>query len=555
MQPSLVAELVFNLLIVLAGGLIAGMICRRLGISLLVGYLVVGTIIGGGGLGLASDAAEELEYLAQAGALLLLFSVGIEFSLAELLRLSRYFLIGGSVQMVFVAVPVILVEVAMGMSWPAAFLVGAAIALSSTVLVYKALEEHGQSATGHGRRALGILLFQDFALVPLMLLLPLLVGGAPAAAEVWLTLAAKSVLYVAVVLGVRWAIGRWAVPALATLKSVELLVVFALLVLGTAALGAYAAGLPPVLGALAAGITLSGNRLSSQVDALILPFREAFSAVFFVSLGTLMRFDVLLAEPLLTVDWLLAALALKTAAGAMALRLTGLSWRGAFGMGLGLAQLGELSFVLLSAGVGAGVIPQQTYNRLLFIALGTLVLTPQLLKIGLRWVGDSIAADHGPQGPHWSGGDVDRALVIGLGPIGGRVASQLETEGRDVCLVDLSPVNLHSFAQQGFRTVAGDASDEEILRLADVEHCHLAVVTVPADQVAIDVVVAIRRLNHRCQVVVRCRYQANVAAVRRAGANAVVSEETEAAGALVRMLEQLQPSDDVVPPSAPAPAA
>jgi CPA2 family monovalent cation:H+ antiporter-2 len=544
-QPSSVAELVFNLLIVLAAGLVAGVAAKRLGISMLVGYLVVGTLLGAVGFGPMTEGQPGLEYLAQAGALLLLFSIGIEFSMEELRRLSRFFFLGGSLQMLLVAAPIVLLAALFGFPWTSAILIGSAVALSSTVLVFKALEEWGQTASGHGRRAIGILLFQDVALVPLMLLVPMLTGKGPQPGwQEWVLLAAKSALFIAVVLSVREIIARWLVAFLAELRSVELLLLFALIVLGGASLAAYAAGFPAAMGALAAGVALNGNRLSGQFDALILPYRETFAAVFFVSLGTLMHFGVLWDAPLITLGGLLGVLLLKTAAAAITLKVLGLTWRVAWAFGLGLSQLGELSFVLLSEGVGRDVISPLMYNRMLFIALGTLILTPQLLRTGLRWAEEEEESEQSATARVVAAPPVERALVVGLGPIGSQVASQLEIHGRDVCLIDLSPVNLHPYAQQGFRTIAGDGSDPEILHRADIDRCRLAVVTVPDDEAARQVVSAIRLLNPACTIVVRCRYQANAGPIRRAGANTVISEEAEAGGAIVRLLGQIAPGPE-----------
>ena len=538
-----------DLLIVLAVGLVAGAACKRLGVSLLVGYLIVGALLGNGALSLVTQENHELEYLARAGALLLLFSVGIEFSLEELVRLSRYFLIGGTVQMVLVAVPLTATCLAFGMTWNAAILAGSAGALSSTVLVFKALAEWGQTASPHGRRAIGILLFQDVALVPLMLLVPLLTKtGEPPSTAAYAILGGKSLSFIIAVLVLRRLIGRWIVPTLARLRSVELVVLFALSLLGGVCLGAYALGLPPAIGALAAGIMLSGNRLSKQVDTIVLPFRESFAAVFFVTLGTLLNPVVFLQEPLLLTAGLVGMLVLKTAGAALALKLIGLRWAAALGTGLGLAQLGEFSFLVLAEGVGQGVISSADYNRMLFVALGTLILTPQLLKFGLRWTGQ--ASDEQEQGDHGRRGDsqVRRALVIGIGLIGRQIASRLEILGVDVCLVDLSPINLHLFAQQGFDTVAGDARDPAVLGRAQAGRCRLVVVSVPDDDVARQVVRAVRELNRTTAIVVRCRYQSNIGRVRKAGASVVISEEAEASDALLQSCEQIVdlavPSED-----------
>jgi CPA2 family monovalent cation:H+ antiporter-2 len=528
-----------DLLIVLAAGLLAGAACKRLGVSPLVGYLVVGGLIGNGALGLVTQENHELEYLARTGALLLLFSIGIEFSIEELFRLSRYFLIGGTVQMVLVAVPLTATYVAFGMTWNAAILAGTAGALSSTILVFKALAEWGPTATPHGRRAIGILLFQDVALVPLMLLVPLLTKtGQPPSVAAYAVLVGKSLIFVAGVVLLRQLIRRWIVPMLARLRSVEIALLFALSLLGGACWAAFSLGLPPAIGALAAGIMLSGNRLSKQLDTIVLPFRETFAAVFFVTLGTLLNPLAFLQEPVLLTAGLAGMLMLKTAAATLALRLIGLRWTAAMGMGLGLAQLGEFSFLVLAEGVGQGVISSADYNRMLFVALGTLILTPQLLKLGLRWTGGMPDEHHEVKQAGFHTQATEHAIVIGVGPIGRQVASRLEIMGVDVYLLDLSPINLHAFAQQGFHTVAGDARDPQVLQRADAAHCGLAVVSVPDDEVANQIVRTLRGLNPAAAIVVRCRYQANIGRAKKAGANAVISEEAEASGALLRWCER-----------------
>lgn len=540
MDHTALTSLIHDLLIVLAAGLLAGTISKRLGLSVLVGYLLIGGVIGSGGLGLVAAENNQLETLAEIGVLLLLFAIGVEFSLEELLRLGRSFLIGGSVEMLLVGLPLGAAAAVFGAPWQAALLIGAATAFSSTVLVFKALEEWGQTASPHGRRGIGILLFQDAMLVPLMLLMPLLAGdvpGDPSAA--FAVLALKTLAVLGLVPAARIVVQRWVAPFLSRQRSVELVVLFAVIVVSAGTFVALLLGLPPILGAFAAGLVLNGNRLTKQIDALVLPFRETFAAVFFVSLGAFIRFDTLLDAPLATVGTLVGVLLVKTLASAVALRLTGLRWPAAVGMGLGLAQVGEFAFVLLSVGLAEEVIQPLTYNVIVFVAVGTLVLTPQLLKVGLRWAQRAPVAEHEiairPTAP---GDDIPRALVAGIGPLGAEVASQLETKGYDACLIDFSPVNLHPFAQQGFRTLAGDASDGDLLRRADAPHCRLAVVAVPDDAQARRIVSAIRQLNASCPLLVRCRYGASQQELRKLGATAVLSEEAELSRPLLALVEK-----------------
>lgn len=535
-----ITQIVTDILIVLAAGLIAGTVCRRLQASLLIGYLVVGALIGKGGLHLAFRHHDQVEHLAEVGALLLLFSVGIEFSLDELYRLSRFFFVGGMLQMSLVAVPLIGVTLAFQMPWNVAVLLGFACALSSTVLVFRALTELGQADSPHGKRAVGILLFQDVALVPLLLVIPMITGkGDPPTISAFALLGATSTVFVAGVLVVRHVVRRWIVPLLANLRSVELVVLFTVCALGVICCAAHELGLPAAVGALAAGLTLSGNRLSKQIDTILLPFRETFAAIFFVTLGMLLEPLEFFRQPVLLTSLLLGVVAIKTGAALIALKAIGLSWRASAGMGLGLAQLGEFSFLLVAEGVSEGIISTENYGRVLFVALGTLILTPWFLKLGLKLTADSASTESVRHRIAPRDTSVVHGLVIGVGPIGRQLASRMETMGIDVCLVDLSPINLYAFAQLGYRTISGDARDPDVLERCGIKSTQCAVVSVPDDQIAIDIVKSLRAANSECSILVRCRFETNVVPLANAGAVEVVSEEAEAAGRLLHYWEKL----------------
>ncbi len=529
--------LAVDLIVILTAGAVAGMICARFRISLLAGYLLVGALIGRGGLGLVANPGHDLEQIAEIGALFLLFSVGIEISLGELSKMGRFFFVGGSVQMVLTAIPLTAVAWWLGLRPAGAILAGLAGAFSSTVLVFRALSESGATHSPHGRRGIALLLFQDAALIPLLLLIPLVSGDGPAPSWTsYLLLAVKGIGFVLAVLLLHGWVGRIGVPRLAAAKRVELLVLVTLSLLGLICWGAYRLELPVAVGAFASGLVLSGTRISRQIDAIVLPFREAFAAVFFVSLGMLLQPREALSEPLLLGVGLVGMVAVKTVAAALALRLIGLSWPSAWGMGLGLAQLGEFSFLLASRGVAAGIITTQEFNRMLFIAVATLIATPFLLRWGLRWV-ESTEAD--APAPAWRAGTGGkRGLVIGIGPIGGQLATLLESRGVPLTMIDLSPVNLHPFAQKGFDTFSGDAREPGVLQQINVRECGLAVVCVPKDEVALEIVRALRQANPTLTIVVRCRFQLTAPRLLRAGARAVVSEEEESVGPLMRHCEK-----------------
>ena len=535
-------SLVYDLMILLAAGLVSALVCRRLNVSILVGYLVVGSLIGHGVLGWVQDEEHQLAHFAEVGVFLLLFSIGLEFSIDDLKRLGSSFLIGGGTQMLLVTAPVAAVLSLLKFAWQPALLIASAVAFSSTVLVFRALTEYGQAQRSHGRRTIGILLFQDAALIPLLLMVPLLTGSETAVgATIFAQLGIISLAFIVAVIGLRHVLAEWIIPIFANYRSSELVVLFTLVSLGGVTLSAYSVGLPPAVGAFAAGLIFNGNRWTHQIDALVLPFRETFSAIFFVGLGLIFDPGLLLQEPEILLVVLPAMIALKSVAAAVALKLTGLPSRSALGMGIGLAHVGECACVLVLLGVDSGVLTETDYQRVVAIAVGSLVLTPTLMKFGLRLV--HADAEEEERSAYGSQHDKEKhqAVVIGAGPIGRSIGSQLETNGYDVCMVDLSPINLHSFAQQGIRTVAGDATDETVLQRADLADVELIVVCVPDDGAATRVVKAARRLNRDCRVIVRCRYQSNLRKLKNAGATAVVAEESEAAIALIRLLKQSKP--------------
>ncbi len=532
--------LVVDLLIVLTAGLVAGLLSRWLRVSILIGYLSVGAVVGKACFGLVDDQSHQLEYIAEAGVFMLLFSIGIEFSLDELWRLGRNLVVGGTAQMLLVAAPVFMVMNNLGMSWQSAALMSAAISFCSTVLVFKTLSEWGHSSLPHGRRAIGVLLFQDAALVPLLLVVPLLTGSGKVASPLELaTLGATSFAFVAAVVALRFVLANWIIPLFASYRSPELIVLFTLVCLGEVTLIAYNVGLPPAIGAFAAGLVFSGNRWTKQIDALVLPFRETFAAVFFVCLGMLFDPRLFWHEPLLMFGSLAGLILLKTVAATVALRLTGLSWRDALGMGIGLAHVGEFAFVVVALGTEVGVISEHHFQQVVVLAISSLILSPLLMKTGLRWT-RSIDESDGTLFEVFDETEVGRqAIVIGAGPIGRQVTSRLETAGKDVCMIDLSPINLHPFAQLGFRTVAGNANDAEILALAHADKAPLAVVCVPDDETAVSIVENLRGINSDSVILVRCRYQAVEKKLVSAGASRVVSEETQAGVALLRILAEL----------------
>ncbi len=533
--------IIFDLLIILVSGFLAGLFCRFLKVPMLVGYIAVGALVGTGGFGWVGDQHHEIEYLAEAGALLLLFSIGLEFSLKELSSLGRHIVLGGTVQMMMVALPVACFGSAAGLPWRSSMFLGLSIALSSTVLVFKSLAEYGQTSSLGGRRSLAILLFQDIAIVPILLLVPFLTGrGSDKDIVDYMYLAVNSTVFIAAIPLLRKIMQAWIAPFLLSRRSPELIVLFVLSLLGALTAVTYKAGLPPALGAFACGLILNGNRLTGQIDALVLPFRETFSAIFFVSLGMLFNPEIIMHAPIFAAGAFVGILVIKSTAGCVAARLTGLAWRPSFGIGLGLSQIGEFSFILAFAGLQAGVIVQSHYDFLLVFALGSLMLTPLLLKTGLKLMADETSSEAFGENPaaHLVPNDVARAIVVGIGHIGKQISLHLETRGFFVCAVDFSPVNLHSLSLQGIATVTGDARNPATLERAHTETAQLVIVCVPDDAMVMDTVKVIRAHNPRCTLLVRCRYCLTADELNKLGADIIITEETATAKALLDVLAE-----------------
>ncbi|MEM6799718.1 MAG: cation:proton antiporter, partial [Planctomycetota bacterium] len=319
-------------------------------------------------------------------------------------------------------------------------------------------------------------------------------------------------------------------------RSPELVVLLTIVVLGLTTIGAGAAGLRPELGAFAAGLCFGGNRWSPQIDALVLPFRETFAAIFFVGLGLLVDVRMLVDAPVLLLALAVALIAIKAAAAAIAVRATGLGWAASIGVGVGLAHVGEFAFVLGRVASDSGLIERADYSRFATVAFLSLLVTPPLLKLGLRLTaggdpGDGHAA--GPRDPR-----PERALVIGAGPVGKQVASYLETQGANVTMVDRSPVNLYPFVAAGMDTVAGDASDPAVMRSAHGADAQLLVVCVSSDEAAERIVQQAKRLNPAARMLVRCRFEVSVRRFRQLGADFVVSEEQQAYSKLIGELDR-----------------
>jgi len=506
-------------------------VCGRLRLPTIIGYMLTGVVIGPSGLGVIGDV-HAVETLAEIGVVLLLFTIGLEFSLEKLLAMQRVVFLGGGMQVgVTIVAAMLLAHWGVGLAWPSAIFVGFLVALSSTAIVLKTYVDRAESDTPHGRMAIGILLFQDLCIVPMMLFLPLLSGQRTA--NLWyilktLGLAAGSVLLI-MLLARR--VFPFLLQWLVTLRSREVFVSFAVLAcLGTAWLTSQA-GLSLALGAFIAGVVLSESEYSHQIVADILPFRDIFNGIFFVSIGMLLSLEVL------TTTWpvVLGLVALivvgKTLLAFAAIKALGRTPRVALMAALGIAQIGEFSFVLLKVGAEAGLLEGAAYQTFLAASILTMLATPFLIALAPalgyqagRWTGIADTPDAGAaELPPVSG----HVIIAGYGLNGRNLARVLRAAGIPYRIIELNIESIRAGRKQGEPILYGDGTRREVLHAARIEAARVLVVAISDATATRRIAALAREMNPNLHIIVRTRFVSEMNGLYALGVQQVIPEEFE----------------------------
>lgn len=527
-------KLLSDVALCLGAALAVVLLFRRLNLPSVAGFLLAGLLIGPSGLGLIGDTA-EVQDVAELGIVLLLFAIGLDISLRRLVEYGRFFLGAGAAQLGLTALAGALLLAARGTSWSGAALLGFAVALSSTAIVLKVLSGRGEIATPHGQLALGVLIFQDIAVIPAMALLAVLAVGAgnPAAAAVAVVKALAG-------MGTLLFAGRYVAPRLfaqaARSRSREvfsLLVVF--LLLGTAWL-ASRFGLSLAMGAFLAGLILAESDYGPQALAEIIPVKETFSGLFFTSLGMLLdlRFAAASAGTLLG----LAALAVagKALLATVACRLVHPSWRISLTAGLTLAQVGEFALVLAAAALPLGLVAPADYQVLLAVTVLTMLCSPFLIgsahTLSLRLTRRlSDRADSAAPPPVEAlRGECSlrgHVVVVGYGLNGANLARVLTATGIPFLALELNPVLVEEGRRAGHDVRYGDGTLGEVLRAVQAQCARVLVVAISDPLATRQVVAVARAVNPTIHLVVRTRFLREIEELERLGADEVIAEEFE----------------------------
>lgn len=513
-----------DLLIVLVASLAVVCLLKRLRVPPVVGFLVAGVLVGPGGFGLVRDT-HTVELLAEVGVALLLFTIGLKFSLLEMYRLRRWVFGAGLLQVALTLAATFALVRLLGFNTQLALLLGFVISLSSTAIVLKLQEERGEGHAPQGQFALSVLIFQDLAVIPILLLVPLLRESTGAWQGAVLGLLKSLGLLVVLLVAARLIIPRLLEPV-ARSRSPE---VFTLAIIGIALGTAYLsnqAGLSLALGAFLAGVVISETHYTHHVTAQILPLRDALSSLFFVSVGMLVQPAAWLAVGGALAGLTVGVIVLKFIVVALVALLFRLGPRHAVLSGLALAQIGEFAFLLLYATGESGPLDSGLRQLVLSVAVLTMALTPLLMAAG-PWV-SGLARRPGGMALAAEGESLeDHVILIGYGVNGRNVARSLRKLEVPYVVVELNPQTTRAIIEEGGQVVYGDACQESLLRQAGVTRARVLVVAI-ADPLAAKCIVAIARgLNPALVIVVRTRFVAEVEQLARLGAAHVVPEEFE----------------------------
>lgn len=526
-----------DIVLLLGLALFTLIVFRQFKIPSIIGFLVTGIIAGPHALGLVNNI-HEVEQMAEIGVVLLLFTIGIEFSLKELLRIRHLVLWGGGLQVALTIGVVTLVSVLAGFTPSQSVFFGFLVSLSSTAILMKLLMDAGEMDTPHGKAALGILIFQDLCVVPLMLFVPFLGGAGNGIVDLVLISAKAGVVVVIAHFGSRFAV-PWIFSQVVRTKSRELFILTIIFIgFGTAWLTAQA-GLSLALGAFIAGLAISESEYSHQVMGDIIPFRDAFISLFFISVGMLLNPVFVLSNPLVILAVVVSIIVIKFVIVAGAILALKFPARVALTSGLILAQVGEFAFVLSHSGMKYGLLSATTYQIFLASSVATMALTPLYLKFALPFAEKAAAilprllpaflfqGDRTTGVSHARFPMESHVIIVGYGVNGKNVSRVLTGNGIPYLAIEANHLTVRNERKKGVKIIFGDASRQEILEHAHIGKARILVVAISDAAASRRIVAQARSMNNTIHIIVRTRYIIEMEPLYALGANEVIPEEFE----------------------------
>jgi CPA2 family monovalent cation:H+ antiporter-2 len=514
---------------------------RRIGLPPLLGYVVVGILLGPFAFALLPNGPQT-QAMAEIGVVFLLFTLGLEFSFPRMVAMRREVFGLGSAQTLVVGGTGAVVAHLAGSSWPSAAVLGGALSMCSTAIVLKQLGDQEELNRTHGRLSFAVLLFQDLAFVPLLALAGVLATGGEhfSAAAVWELVVLGTFALVAVL-----AIGRWVLrPLLFVIAHSRVREVFTLAALLIVLLSAWITqrlGLSMALGAFLAGMMFAETEYRHQIEAVISPFRELLLGLFFISVGMLLNLKLLYAQ-FLTIFGLLALMVCaKALLSALTIRFFVPSNFKALRTGLVLAGGGEFGVALLTLlARGRDLLPARFVQPLLATVVLGMMASPLIIRYNRRiaraLLREAPPPRDGPQREDLAATELARrehVILCGYGRVGRNLARVLMSQGFEHLAMDIDPANVRAARQEGEPIIWGDSADEELLRSVGMDRATVVIVTFANPAVAVGVVRAVRRLRSDVPILVRTQDDSRLAELSQAGATEVVPETFEASLTLV----------------------
>lgn len=525
-----------EILVLLAGSVVAVVAFRHFRLPSILAYLCVGVIIGPHGLALMANG-ENMHLLAEFGVVFLLFTVGLEFSLAQLVAMRREVLGIGGLQVLSATLVVGLIGWWMGLSPEAAIALGGIFAMSSTAIVIKQLSEQVELDSRHGRTAVGVLLFQDIAVVPFLIFVPAAVGVGSGNLTWELT---QALLQGIAIVALMLAAGHWLLRPVFTFitayRSAELFTLTILLLTLAAAWLTHLFGLSLALGAFVAGMMLGETEFKHQVEVDIRPFRDVLLGLFFVTIGMVLDIGVVVGN----LHWILLLLVAISAFKIISIigiaRWFGLSQDAALRSGLVLGQGGEFGLALLMLALSSGLFSQELAQLVVATLVLSMVIAPFLITHN-QWLAKRLVADSYTQSLATDMGDValsagglhDHVIICGYGRTGQNVARILATQGFEYVALDMNALIVREAKAAGDRVSYGDSTHSEILMAAGLERARSMVISYNDDAAAEKILSHTRAIRPDLPVLVRTTNDSGLERLQQAGATEVVPDTLEAA--------------------------
>ncbi len=525
-----------DIVIIFALSTFVNFLFTRIRVPAIIGYLITGIIAGPHLLALISSP-DNVKVMAEIGIILLMFTIGLEFSLNHLFNIRKLVFLGGFMQLLLTAGTTMLVARVFHFAWTEALFVGFLTALSSTAVVLKLLQERSELTSHYGKTIVGILIFQDIILIPLLLFTPMLGGATADVGHDLLMLMLKTLgIMIFIWVGTKWLMPRL-LHLIAMTRSHELFLMSILLICLAVALLTHELGMSLAFGAFLAGLMISDTEYSHNAFGNLIPFKDVFTSFFFVSVGMLLDLEFVYDHPWMVISAVLLVIFIKTIIGGFTAFALGHTFYGTVVVGLSLAQVGEFSFILAGLGLSYSIITPYHFQIFLAVAITSMALSPFMIQVS-RPLANLILKL--PLPPYIVNGlfplqqveipELSKHVVlIGKDSRAVNLAAMIKTMGLPFTYIVYDTDLARSEMEKGNLVVFGDATNDPVLRKAMVHTAEMVIVSVGNLITSMSIIEHIRAMNKHAHIIVRTRHVTDIEDLYRLGANQVIPEEFETA--------------------------